>query len=412
MRQLILLFALALPASASSQTPARAAVGQSLPHWTPGTLDIHQISTGRGNSALVVFPDGTSLLVDAGATASGVAAESDPHPDSTRSPGEWIARYVKRHLPDSAAGLDYAILTHLHVDHIGHPTPTSPMDPSGAYRMSGITEVGTRMRIGTVIDRGWPSYDYPAPLQDEVVANYRAFLAAKSSQGMRVERFRPGAADQIRMLRDAARYPGVYVRNIAGNGEVWKGQGTATTSIFPPIASLNQADWPTENMCSLAIRISYGAFSWFTGGDLQGMADPGYPAWHSVEAPIARAAGPTDVHVVNHHGSPGAATDTFLQQLASTVIVIPSWAASHPGPDVLKRIVNNRFPPARRFVFATDMRPSARTVIGARANALAGPPGHVIVRVEPGGDRYWVIVTSNADERDTVLAVQGPLDAR
>ena len=41
-------------------------VGEPLPAWTPGTLDIHQINTGKGNSALFVLPDGTSLLVDAG----------------------------------------------------------------------------------------------------------------------------------------------------------------------------------------------------------------------------------------------------------------------------------------------------------------------------------------------------------
>jgi hypothetical protein len=39
-------------------------VGQPLPKWTPGTLDIHQINTGRGNSALLIFPDGTSMLLD------------------------------------------------------------------------------------------------------------------------------------------------------------------------------------------------------------------------------------------------------------------------------------------------------------------------------------------------------------
>ncbi len=41
-------------------------IGKPLPAWTPGTLDIHQISTGRGNSALLILPDGTSLLIDAG----------------------------------------------------------------------------------------------------------------------------------------------------------------------------------------------------------------------------------------------------------------------------------------------------------------------------------------------------------
>jgi beta-lactamase superfamily II metal-dependent hydrolase len=378
----------------------------------PGTLDIHQISTGRGNSALVVFPDGTSLLVDAGATGSGVAPESGQHPDSSRSPGEWIARYVQRHLPAPASGVDYAMLTHLHIDHMGHIVATSPLDSTGAYRLSGITEVGTRLRIGVLIDRGWPDYRYPSPVSDATVVNYRAFIAAMQSRGVRIERFRSGARDQFRLLRQPERFANVEVRNIIGNGDVWTGEGDAAKPLFPPLPSIPQADWPTENMCSLGIRVRYGEFSWFTGGDLPGQADPGFPAWHAVEAGAASAIGPVDVHVVNHHGSPGVASDLFLETLASTVLIIPSWSASHPGPDVLKRIVSNRFPPAQRFIFATDMRPSARTVIGGRANALAAPTGHVIVRVEPGGDRYWVIVTSNADEGDTVLAVHGPLDAR
>jgi hypothetical protein len=40
--------------------------GDALPPWSPSTLDIHQIATGRGNSALTIFPDGTTMLVDAG----------------------------------------------------------------------------------------------------------------------------------------------------------------------------------------------------------------------------------------------------------------------------------------------------------------------------------------------------------
>ena len=65
-------------------------------------LDIHQIATGRGNSALIVMPDGTTLLVDAGAAGDGIA-ETDPHPDASRSPGAWIVRYLQRHLPKGAA---------------------------------------------------------------------------------------------------------------------------------------------------------------------------------------------------------------------------------------------------------------------------------------------------------------------
>src|SRR4249920_3068621 len=68
-------------------------VGQSIAPWSPGTMDIHQISTGRGNAALVVMPDGTTLLVDAGASAAPFA---DPRPNRTRSPGGWIAYYIDR----------------------------------------------------------------------------------------------------------------------------------------------------------------------------------------------------------------------------------------------------------------------------------------------------------------------------
>ncbi|MCC6165274.1 MAG: hypothetical protein IT182_18160 [Acidobacteria bacterium] len=41
-------------------------VGAPLPAWQPGTLDIHIINTGRGDAALLVLPDGTTLQFDAG----------------------------------------------------------------------------------------------------------------------------------------------------------------------------------------------------------------------------------------------------------------------------------------------------------------------------------------------------------
>src|SRR4029077_14628370 len=117
-----------------AQTRGAPAANEKLPAWTPGTLDIHHISTGRGNATLFVMPDGTTLLVDAGAAADGIA-ETDPHPDASRSPGEWIARYVKRHVPDSTAGLDYALITHFHPDHYGQIVAKSPASRNGPYKL-------------------------------------------------------------------------------------------------------------------------------------------------------------------------------------------------------------------------------------------------------------------------------------
>ena len=111
---------------------------------------------------------------------------------------------------------------------------------------------------------------------------------------------------------------------------------------------------------------------------------------------------------MNQHGSMGEESEAMLQSLKSTVLIVPSWAPSHPAPDVLKRIMNSRYAPSPRYVFATDLREAARIVIGQRATQLAALPGHIVVRVEPGGDRYRVFVLGNHDERDIVIAAKGP----
>ena len=154
--------------------------------------------------------------------------------------------------------------------------------------------------------------------------------------------------------------------------------------------------------------MQYGAFRYFTGGDLPGASDPGFPAWTAPEGAVASVVGPVDVLVVSQHGTMGEASDILLAAAQARVFVIPSWGPSHPAPDTLKRIMNSRYPPARRFVFATEMRPSAKTVIGQRATQLAGPPGHIVIRVEPGGARYSVYVLDNSDDRDLIRAVAGP----
>jgi hypothetical protein len=73
--------------------------------------------------------------------------------------------------------------------------------------------------------------------------------------------------------------------------------------------------------------------------------------------------------------------------------------------------MNSRFAPAKRLVFATDLREAAKIVIGQRATQLAGPPGHIVVRVSPGGETYRIFVLENQDERDLIAAMQGPFHA-
>ena len=114
---------------ALAQSPFRD--GEVLPAWTPGTLDIHQIVTGRGNAAFMVFPDGTTLLLDAGDAGDTEydrlhADDADQRPNASRTPAQWVARYI-RQMAGSDARLDYAVITHFHPDHMGIITGSEPM---------------------------------------------------------------------------------------------------------------------------------------------------------------------------------------------------------------------------------------------------------------------------------------------
>jgi hypothetical protein len=90
-----ILVCLSLSLASTAGTP-----GDPLPAWTPGTLDIHQIQTGRGNSAYLIFPDGATLLIDAGAVPDRSGPELGPQrPNASRTPGEWIAAYIEKFSP-------------------------------------------------------------------------------------------------------------------------------------------------------------------------------------------------------------------------------------------------------------------------------------------------------------------------
>ena len=398
-------------------TPESVATRQAegpFPPWSAGTLDIHHISTGKGSATFFIFPDGTTLLVDAGA-----ATRPDPHasprPNDSRAPGEWIARYIKRMHPSrELASLDYALITHFHSDHMGFPSPDAATSASGSYKLTGITEVAEHIPVRTMIDRGWPDYDYPVPLDSEPMDNYRAFLQWQSRhQGMQIERFRPGRNDQIVLRRDPDQYPEFEVRNLTANGAFWTGTGSAIRQQFPPLETLAPEDFPSENMCSLSLRLSYGRFEYYTGGDLTGIPKIGHPEWQNMEAAVARALGPLEVHVVNHHGSIDPASPPFLAALRPRVHIVPAWSITHPAPSVLKRLLSKRAYPGRRDVFIVRFREETQATIGARARQVkSGEGGHIVVRVAPGGDNYRVLVLDDSAETYEVRSVHGPYGSR
>jgi beta-lactamase superfamily II metal-dependent hydrolase len=385
---------------------------ETLTPWEPGFLDIHQISTGKGNAAFFVFPDGTTLLLDAGAVTAPIAYAT-ARPDDSRTPGEWISRYVRRMHPEENPVLDYALITHFHGDHMGYADDEAPWSSSGEYRLAGITEVGELIPIRTMIDRGWPDYDYPAPIENDNMVNYRRFLEVQSERrGMKVERLEPGRNDQIVLEHSPESYAAFEVRNLAANGVVWTGVGTSVRRHIPPLDTLAPEDFPNENQCSLALRVSYGSFDYYTGGDLSGIPNVGHPEWQNLETPVAKAIGPVEVHVVNHHGSIDPASPFFLASLRPRVHIVPAWAPTHPAPSVLKRLLSERAYPGPRDVFIIQFREPTKVAIGPRAERVQSDGGHVVVRVAPGGATYRVLVLDDSAETFEVESIHGPYESQ
>jgi glyoxylase-like metal-dependent hydrolase (beta-lactamase superfamily II) len=85
-----------------------------------GTLDIHQINTGRGNSTFFVFPDGTTMLLDAGSGAPPPPRGTAPRPDASRGAWRMDRSLRAAHARTRASPhIDYGYITHFHSDHLG-----------------------------------------------------------------------------------------------------------------------------------------------------------------------------------------------------------------------------------------------------------------------------------------------------
>ena len=398
---------------AALQPVAAQKAAELLPPWSPGELDIHHINTGKGDSIYFIFPDGTTMLADAGATGRQDRV-TPPRPDGSRRPGEWIARYILRVAPaGTAPRLDYALLTHFHDDHLGAISEASPLSKSGDYRLSGLTEVAEHIPIGKLLDRGWPDYNRPLPASGQMMDNYRAFLKSQSAKnGMEVQRFQPGRKDQIVPLKSPQAPGGFEIRNIVASGEVWTGAGTGTRQLFPPLEKVPRGDWPDENMCSIGFLLRYGKFDYFRGGDIPGVPAAGAPEWHDLETPVAKVVGPVDVNVANHHAYQDTQNAFLVATLRPRVDVISVWAPSHPGGLVLARLLSTRLYPGPRDIFATNLMEATRVVIGSSLENLKSDHGHIVIRVAPGGASYRVIVVDDSTESYRILSVHGPYESR
>lgn len=387
---ILFLAALMSAAMAYGQNP------EYLPEWKEGYLDIHTIATGRGDAALVIMPDGTTMMIDAGDNAK---AKDTQHPDATKKPGEWQAIYIKhflKQLPDKE-NLDYAMVTHLHNDHIG--TIKDALPGTHGYDLSGMTLVGEKIHFNKFVDRAYPEYDFPSKQKvlnadKGFMPHYINFVNYIAQHGTVAEKFQVGSRKQFTMVHNPKPYAKEFeIRNLAANGEVWTGRGTKSEKMYSGDTGLFD-----ENMNSCAIRLRYGKFSYYNGGDLSGGNWPIYKSQErDFETPVAKVCGKVTVMKANHHGYFDTCNAFFLQTLSPQVIIIDARSENHPVVSTMTRICDPQVWRGDRDYYITVNQ--SRKKLGEELWSKFKPWGHIVVRVYPGGNSYQMFVL-DADSTD------------
>ena len=419
-------------------------VGQPLSAWQEGQLDIHFINTSTGECTFIIFPDGTQMLVDAAGshnatgpvgstTNTGIRARWDPIKESGFRAGKFIADYIKRCMEWTGnSTLDYVLNTHFHGDHFGGTTGMPKSDKSSTYVKQSLPEVLDLLPAGLLLDRGWPTYDYPFDMQTKAsnasaIKNYvTAVKWHVANTGLKVERFKAGVSDQIVMVRNAAAYPSFLVQNIAVNGEIWDGPGTSTaTATFPALKDIvvenpksigNADNCPEENHCTTVFKIKYGLFDFFHGGDAQYDGCSTF-AWKDMETAVAKASGKVDVMKADHHGvtntngygyvaKNGHVCDA-MNYLMPRCWIINSWTDGHPRQPVYEGVTKIM---QGMDVFITNTCDAMHGY--GRFGQVKGSDGHIVVRVSKGGKRYYVYTLTDSDGKKTVKQISGPYTSR
>ncbi|MBI4468467.1 MAG: MBL fold metallo-hydrolase [Acidobacteria bacterium] len=286
-RTLLIIFALFLAIPGSWLLLTRPTQGQE------SKLRIFFVHVGQGHSALIVSPEGRSLLIDGGPEGAG-AAEVVPLMHSL-----------------GLTRIDYMVASHYHSDHIG-----------------GLDEVASAFPVGVAFDRG----DLAAP---STFAPYRRYIQAVGSARRTIT---PGTEIDLG--------GGVIATCLVTGGRLISGGDI-------PILSRNDQLDQLENSASIGLLIQFGDFDALICGDLTG----GGINTTDLESVVAQLAGDVDLVQLNHHGSRTSGNTAFLQTLRAEVGIVQMGSNNeffHPSLVVTDRFINGtptngQVPPAPNF---------------------------------------------------------------
>lgn len=299
-------------------------------------LQIFFIDVEGGQATLIVSPSGESLLVDAG------------WPGFNGRDADRITAAAKK------AGLkqiDYLLMTHYHLDHVG-----------------GIAPLVAKFPVRNFIDHG--ENTETGRQAEELSASYEKARAA----GRRIT-VKPG--DRIPLK-------GVDIQVVAARGERI---ASALAGAGQPVASCaetpeKQAD-PTENARSVAFILQYGKFRFADMADLTWNKELGLVCPNNL-------IGNADVYLVTHHGMNISNAPPILHALHPRVAISNNGARKGGSPDALAWI--------RKSPGLEDLWQLHASLAAKDANA----PEQFIANPDEGCQGYSIELTAAQDGSFTV----------
>ena len=387
-------------AGAFAYMPAFGVIGEMpvYPGWKRGELDIHFIQTGAGEQTLFILPDGTTILLDCGDCYRERYLRHIPRvPSPERLGGEWVSRYVQRLISERT--IDYFLLSHWHSDHCGGPEVRSKTTADGR-KVCGVTLFAEDFGIRHYFDHQYPrSGVYAVNPSWESLEMMRAWIPYMHRKcGMRAHAFEVGARNQIAMLRDPAAYADTFeIRNLFANAVYWDGRGGVVD--YAPEYIRRRPDLGgkiAENSLSMGIRIRYGAFSAYFGGDID------YPDY---EARLGPVVGPVDVCKMNHHGCPSSMGAEFCRNVRAQAYMSSVWSPNQVTHENMVNMASRKLYAGERFIMPGFMPDVCREQYRGRdfmADVL-DVAGHRVFKVAPGGGTFEAFVLSPWDETMSVM---------
>jgi beta-lactamase superfamily II metal-dependent hydrolase len=347
-----------------------------------GTLKVVSIDVEGGGGTLFVTPEGKSLLIDTGWPSNyGLL----PSPDGAKNSADRIVAAAKKL---GLSKIDYLIITHYHMDHVG-----------------GVVDLAKRIPIDTFIDHGPNAEHLPPGVKDDPQLPggapdvlYPKYLAVIKGHNHIVAK--PGQVIQIGSMTDTI---------VSSDGVVMAkalpGAGAPNPACASAVSKSEKPEGGVENTRSVASLLSFGKVKIAAFGDLSWQKE------RELSCPTGKL-GHVNLLIVTQHGSNISSNPASIADMHPDVALMGSggkkggdedpikvikaspglmgfWQThenfAHPEWDGDKNMIANLNPPASAVAAQAKSMFSAPPDQGHAIHAEITPDGKIILTNDRNG---------------------------